>query len=229
MGRLTDFFTAARKPFAANREFTRALLRMWIAGTMGAYFTFLFRNLALDLPSFALHQIDWRYTGSVWIRYAYLWWFLAYFFVSNVRHEANQETLTKWDVAFALAQAIASFVAAYYLGFIVRGPDNGFAEPTSTAVELANGAIAIICSFSLICFGYRRDAKAADTELNGLRWVGLGSSLVALSAIFRLSSVSEASGVLVGVAAFFGAVPFVALGWFMRIEWKRVSQVAGAT
>jgi hypothetical protein len=217
MGRLENPFTATSAPITGNPEFTRALIKMWIAGTMGAYFTFLFRNLALDLPTFALHQIDWPYTFGVWVRYAYLFWFLAYFFVSNVRHDANRAALSKWDIGFDLTQAIASFVAAFFLGFIVR-PNNDFAHSTSTAIEVANAAIAAICLFSLVFFGYREGLEAQNKNLNELRWLGFFSSLLALGAELLIFSGGEACPVVVGASALFGAGPFWALVRFTRLE-----------
>ena len=53
MSSLKEFFTADIKE-TGDPNFTAVFVRMWIAGTMGAYFTFLFRNLALDLPTFSI-------------------------------------------------------------------------------------------------------------------------------------------------------------------------------
>jgi hypothetical protein len=164
-------FTADLKA-TRDSAFTAVFVRMWIAGTMGAYFTFLFRNLALDLPTFSIPEADWPYTFVVWVRYAYLLWFLAYFFGSNVRYERSKTTLSAWDVGFDVLQAVIGIVAAYFLGFIVRAADGVFAISTSSAVAAANGAIALICLFSLICFGFRK------YEIEHLKTLRIGEFLV---------------------------------------------------
>lgn len=227
MSSLREFFTADLKP-TGNPEFTAVFVRMWIAGTMGAYFTFLFRNLALDLPTFSIHDFDCSYTFVVWIRYAYLLWFLAYFFASNVRYERTKLELSAWDVGFDVTQAAIGIVAAFFLGFIVRAAD--FVTSPSCAVEAANGAIALICVFSLICFGCRKypaekTIKIAEKQkLNRLRWSGLASSLLALGLVILASRIAEECRVWVaGVAAVFGVVPFIALWRFIRIGWKSQS------
>ena len=74
MASFKDCFTSTPTNLKGNRGFAKALVRMWIAGTMGAYLTFLFRNLALDVPTFSISQGDWPTTFDVWVRYAYLFW-----------------------------------------------------------------------------------------------------------------------------------------------------------
>lgn len=220
MSSLKEFLTGELKP-TSDPAFTGVFVRMWIAGTMGAYFTFLFRNLALDLPTFSIHEADCTYTLEVWIRYAYLLWFLAYFFGSNVRYERTKTILSAWDVGFDVTQAVIGIVAAYFLGFIVRAADGVFAKSTSSAVEAANGAIALICIFSLIFFGFRRKQDEDVRKLNILRWCGLVSSLLALGVVILASCVAEGYRVwLRGVAAVFGVVPFIALWCFIRNGWK---------
>lgn len=223
MSRLTEKFTDSLKP-TGDPQFTGVFVRMWIAGTMGAYFTFLFRNLALDLPTFSIRDANCSYTLMVCIRYAYLLWFLAYFFGSNVRYERNKAGLSAWDVGFDVTQAVIGIVAAFFLGFIVRAAD--FAYSTSSAVEAANGGIALICLFSLICFGCRGDRGDDGNKLNMLRGVGLVTSVLALGLLILTSSVPEAFRVWVRCAAVLpGVVPFIALLLFIRIQWK--SQTVG--
>lgn len=227
---LKDYFASAPTNFSANWQFSRTFVKMWIAGTMGAYFTFLFRNLAADVPTFSLFQIDCGYTFYVWVRYAYLFWFLAYFFASNVRHEGNQQTISKWDIWFNVAQALASFGAAYYLGFLTRGGDATLSGSTSCAVGAANAAIAIICMFSLIGFGYRSADSAENRTLNRLRWVGFWSSMLALGAVVLASCIGEGYRTLAfSGAALFGLGPFIALMRFVLIEWKRISPPPAAS
>jgi hypothetical protein len=219
MSGFKEYFTAPLKQ-TRDPDFTGVFVRMWIAGTMGAYFTFLFRNLALDLPTFSIHDFDCSYTLVVWIRYAYLLWFLAYFFASNVRYERNKKNLSAWDVGFDLTQAVIGIVAAFYLGFIVRAADRGFADSTSSAVEAANAGIALICIFSLICFGWRKDAGDDGPKLNHLRRWGLVSSVLALAFVILAGCVEGSRVWARWVAVLFGSVPFIALWRFIRIQWK---------
>lgn len=213
-----DIFTADLKP-TGDPKFTGVFVRMWIAGTMGAYFTFLFRNLALDIPTFSIHEADWPYTLVVWIRYAYLLWFLAYFFGSNVSYERNKEILSAWEVGFDVTQAVIGIIAAFFLGFIVRAADG--ATSWRCAVAAANGAIALICLFSLICFGWRQKPEEDGRKLNILRWCGFVSSSLAFVLVILAAGVAEGGRVwLLGLAAAFGAVPFFALVCFIRNGWK---------
>lgn len=226
MSRLTDYFTAPLRP-TGDPQFTGVFVRMWIAGTMGAYFTFLFRNLALDLPTFSIRDADCSYTLAVWIRYIYLLWFLVYFFGSNVRYERSKTELSAWDVGFDVTQAATGIVAAFFLGFIVRAAD--FAYSTSAAVEAANGGIALICLLSLICFGRRNDRGEDGKKLNCLRRWGLVSSLLALGLIVLAGCVTD--GLRTGlrcVAVLPGVVPFIALSLFIRVQWKPPGSEAAA-
>jgi hypothetical protein len=205
-------------------HFKKKFVSMWVAGTMGAYLTFLFRNLSLDLPTFSFHQIHWTYTFGVLIRYAYLLWFLAYFFASNVGHERNNGIISKWAIGFDVTQATLGFFAAFFLGFIGRDEGNVFSYSPSAAVRVANGVIAAICISSLICFGYHGDTSKENRELNCLRWLGFSSSLLALGAVIVASRVGCACKVLaMSVPALFGLGPFLALKWFIQIEWERKS------
>lgn len=234
MSHFKGFFTNAPKPFSDNLEFSRTFAKMWIAGTMGAYFTFLFRNLAFDVPTFSFPGFECAYTLDVFIRYFYLFWFLAYFFASNVRHEGNKEIISWWDVGFNVAQASASFGAAYFLGFLTRS-DTLLSHERSCAVEAANGAIALICIFSLIGFGYREDEKKREEEekrkkeadrkqLNCLRWWGFGSSSLAVG-VEVVASSGKACWALTACAVVFSCVPFIALAVFIGIEWRREPSV----
>jgi hypothetical protein len=231
MGHLKKIFTAKPKPVSVNRKFNEVLSSLWTAGTMGAYFTFLFTNLAFDIPAISRHQIDGPCTFDVWVRYVYLLWFLVYFFASNVNHERDKELISKWNIAFDVIQAMVSFGAAYFLGFLTRSDDTPLLPyKASCAVEAANGAIAVICISSLVCFGFRENEdekgkKEENRKLNGLRLWGLGSSLLALGAVVLASHIGDACGVFVvyAVAVLCGTVPFLALGCFIGIEWKRVS------
>jgi hypothetical protein len=234
MSYLKEFFTAKPTPISLNRKFNEQLSNLWTAGTMGAYFAFLFTNLAFDIPAILRHEIHWPFAFSLCVRYLYLLWFLAYFFASVVNHERDKGLISKWNIAFDVIQAVVSFGAAYFLGFLTRGGDTPLLPySVSCAVEAANSAIAVICISSLVCFGFRRDPekekekKEENQKLNRLRWSGLGSSLLALGAVVLASHIGDACGVLVvySVAALSSLGPFIALVCFIRNEWGRQSGV----
>lgn len=55
MSSLKDFFTAKLEQ-TSNPEFTAVFVRMWIAGTMGAYFTFLYLPNNLNIRDVVLQM-----------------------------------------------------------------------------------------------------------------------------------------------------------------------------
>jgi hypothetical protein len=167
----------------------RAYVNMWIAGTVGAYFSFIFHNLAFDIPTFDPRITDWSHTRDVLIRYVYLFWFLGYFFASNMHHAANDRAITGWHIAFDMIQGAAGFIAAYFLDFLTRGKDS-FAHCMVTGVVGANAAIAVICATSLIIFGWRSESKE-DPMLNWLRSLGLVTAIAA-GIWARFGGISEA-------------------------------------
>ncbi len=150
----------------------RAFRSMWVAGTAGAFFTALTRNLPLHFQERSLSP-DFLYTLDRFLRYGYLLWLLTYFFTSNLENEPDSVP-EKWDIPFDVLQSVCALVAAFGLGFIV--PGSGFTVSSYRwAMGFANGAILVICIFSLIWF---RDAP--PTEVNPHRITGTVISSVGL-------------------------------------------------
>jgi len=150
----------------------RAFRSMWVAGTAGAFFTALTRNLPLHFQERSLSP-DVLYTLDRFLRYGYLLWLLTYFFTSNLENEPDSIP-EKWDIPFDVLQSACALVAAFGLGFIV--PGSGFAVTSyGWAMGFANGAILVICIFSMIWF---RDVP--PTEVNPHRITGAIISCVGL-------------------------------------------------
>jgi multidrug transporter EmrE-like cation transporter len=182
---------------------------LWVAGSLGAFFTALVTNVPLHV-----HRKDWPCgvvnLGDLLIRYVYLLWFLLYFFVSNLQNEMSLEPNRKRDIIFDLLQSGLSLAAVFFLGFLVPGQN----FQVSTAYAAANCAIALICFFSLCFFG--RDATADG--INGMRIVGLSiSGVFAIIAEFGVAPSMDGCslGFLGGEALLLFALLFMYLG--MRI------------
>ncbi|HWZ57819.1 MAG TPA: hypothetical protein VNW46_02495 [Gemmatimonadaceae bacterium] len=160
--------TAKRKKYKVEFQ------KLWVAGTLGALFTAVARNLPLDVLA-AVHwfqshqpfQID--YTLDRVVRYGYLFWLLTYFFTSSVELLVR-DNVQKWDIPYDLLQSACTLIAAFFLGFIVPDQHYGLFAYAVTA-----GAIAVICLFSLIWFG-----DGAPPGVNRLRAMGLVLALICL-------------------------------------------------
>src|SRR5919109_1743847 len=147
----------------------KAFRDLWVAGTVGGFFAALVRSIPHDFGAF-IKSADAIYGFDMILRYAYMFWFVAYFLVSNL----NKESLRKGDVTFDVIQSVAAFAAAFALGIAVRG--EGFQVAQSlTAFGFANAAVLMICVSSLLLFGFRD-----NSYWNGLRIVG---ALVAVSGV----------------------------------------------
>ena len=110
-------------------------------------------------------------------------WLLVYFFFSTFNSEQAADQTERSDIFFHVVQSVVSFVAAYYLGFIVAGTTYGL-----RAYFFANLAIVVICGLSLNLFhegeavffqhlsrgrrGVERDLRGAGGGV-GFRGVGL--------------------------------------------------------
>jgi len=150
---------------AKRKEFRKAFQRLWVAGTLGAFFTALARNIPQDARKItrSLPLADSILDRS--IRYGYLLWLLVYFFVSNVRNEQAAE-VKREDLNFDVVQSFLSLIALYFLGFIL--PDTSY---KLGAYAVTNFAILTICVLSLVWFA---------PDVNRLRWFGVLVSGVAL-------------------------------------------------
>jgi hypothetical protein len=156
----------------------KAFQTMWIAGSIGAFFSALTRNLPLHFEEFS-RTPDFLYTLDRFLRYGYLLWLLAYFFTSNLRN--NPATAPKrWEVSFDVLQSACALAAAFGLGFIA--PGSGFSvDSYGWTMGVANAAILVISVFSLIWF--RKVAR----EFNPHRtWGAVASALALLICALRL-------------------------------------------
>jgi hypothetical protein len=151
--------------------FVKGFQKLWVAGTMGAFFTALVRNLPVHLKQRAW-PCDWNYTIDLFVRYGYLFWLLAYFLVSTVGIDDENNQSTKWDITYDVGQSVFSLTAAFFLGFVL--PDQTY---KLGAYAITNGVICAICFVALWWF---HDATGATVGINRLRIVGGMISLLSL-------------------------------------------------
>jgi len=112
-----------------------ALENLFMVGAVGAFFAALANDIPMDVQSLYIatgRPIDWTYSLDRGIRYAYLIWFLGYFFVSDFRRVEEEKDLVSYpnspspyDVFFYISQSVLSLGAAFCLGLLV--PHEGFA------------------------------------------------------------------------------------------------------
>lgn len=136
--------------------FAKGFQKLWVAGTMGAFFTALARNLPVHLKQFAW-PCDWNYTLDLFVRYGYLLWLLFYFLVSNIRIDDEDYVRSKWDIPFDVGQSACSLTAAFFLGFIL--PDQPY---KLGAYAITNGVICAICVAAFALFDPSDAAKGID-------------------------------------------------------------------
>lgn len=139
---------------------------------MGAFFFALLGTIPTDLRTVAWPPVlqPTLYGG---LRYGYLIWFLAYFFIAALNDEENSGDVTSRDLLFGIVQGIASFTAVYGLGFIL--PDRAYA---TAGLLLSNLAILVICGFGLVLFS-KRDRRSTS-GINRLRWIGVGAGIAGM-------------------------------------------------
>jgi hypothetical protein len=133
---------------------------MWVAGTLGVFFTTVLRSVPVHLRQTSLTP-DWPYTLDLFTRYGYLLWLLIYFFMSNFRIDQSDD---RNDLKFDVIQSVASLTALVGLDFVV----SGYGIPLGHypwAITVANVTILIIASLALKWF------KVAN--LKSLRVAGL--------------------------------------------------------
>ncbi len=165
-----------QKDLEKRRTFKKSLQQLYVAGTLGAFFSALARNLPADI--FRLRSAAF---GNVaidrCIRYGYVFWLLTYFFVSNTENDRRKASVIEpWDITYDIIQSLFSLVALFVLGFIVDTPYK------LGAYAWTNLAIAAICFLSLVWF--RESEEAKNSGINRLRWAGFVVS--AVSVLFAL-------------------------------------------
>lgn len=199
----------------------KAFAAMWVAGTLGAYFGFISVNAPYDLAPAAWSRSASSgvpYLLELAIRYLYLLWFVAYFFISNFRHESDT-MVDRREVAFNIVQSTVAFIAAYYLGFLIRN-DAMFAQPILSGIIAANAAILIICLLSLVLFGFEdetgrsNDEKNGDAKLNALRATALAASAAGLILSVRIDKLTLVP-----------AIAILALQVVLWIAWNQFRRI----
>jgi hypothetical protein len=166
-----------------RKTFKKAFQQLWVAGTLGAFFAALARNIPTDVRGVtcSLPLTDSIFDRS--IRYGYVLWLLVYFFVSNLQNDKTKLLeVKKWDVIYDVVQSVLSLIALFFLGFIL--PDTSYKRG---AYAVTNVAILTICALSLAWFGH--DSVTEEPGINRLRWAG-----VAISALSVLLAVLATFG-----------------------------------
>jgi hypothetical protein len=162
----------------ANPKATRhvrakqAFQRLWVAGTLGAFFTSLARTIPIDVrklkdsfsPDEALNTL---------LRYAYMIWLIWYFFLSNLRSQSERLPKTN-EIRYDVIQSIFALTAAFYLDFLVANEHHGI-----NAFAFANLAIAVICGFAWFWF-------KPNTQLQPVRFLGTLVSLASALSVWIL-------------------------------------------
>jgi hypothetical protein len=161
-----------------------ALENLFMVGAVGAFFAALANDIPVDVQSLHIvtgRPIDWTYTLDRSVRYAYLIWFLGYFFVSDFRRVEEEKDASSYphspspyDVFFYISQSVFSLGAAFCLGLLV--PHEGFKDKDYGYAALsANIAIGLICGLSLL--GYWKSASSTG-RINVLRLSGLALAII---------------------------------------------------
>lgn len=143
--------------------FKQSFQELWVAGTQGAFFAAFAKNLPMDIHQF-YKDPDPFFAVDRLVRYGYLFWFLAYFFISNFNNKKQSKTARRTDILYDVAQSCSALLIAYFLGFV--GP-TGFSLKHAYAVT--NGAVVLICGLSLCLF----HGDPAPRGINALRIIGL--------------------------------------------------------
>ena len=157
---------------------------MWVAGTLGVFFTTVVRSIPVHIRQTSLTP-DWPYTLDLFTRYGYLVWLLVYFFMSNFRIDQSDN---EKDLKFDVIQSVISLTALVALDFVVPGQGIPLGR-FSWAITVANATIIIIASLALRWFPH--------ADLRNLRLAGVVLAIVSIvvawmpfSAVTILLSVS---------------------------------------
>lgn len=189
----------------AKKEFQK----LWVAGTLGAFFTAIFQTLPIHVQQLVDYgDADVLYTMDLLLRYSFLFWLIAYFFISNLENELSQhQKPTDLAIAFDVIQSFGGMMSAYYLGFM---RDNVQISPSS-AYAIACFEILVICTLSLLWF-----QVGQHRHINIARRIGIALSLLSLLVV----CVSEGSlcGMLIVLALQIAL--WIALIWYMCLRLK---------
>jgi hypothetical protein len=147
---------------------TKAFQRLWVAGTLGAFFSALARNFPVDVRQL-VYSFTAEFALRAALRYAYLLWLIWYFFLSNMRSQADDPP-TPREIAYDVLQSIFGLGAAFYLDFLVANEHHSI-----RAYMAPNISIFVICVLAFVWFG------KGSTELQTAR--GVGAAVAGVSAI----------------------------------------------
>ena len=151
--------------------FAKGFQKLWVAGTMGAFFAAFVRCLPVHLKQRAWPP-DPKYTIDLFVRYGYLLWLLFYFLVSNVGIDDKDYKPNRWDIIYDVGQSAFSLAAAFFLGFVV--PDQTY---KLGAYAITNG---VICAICFVARWWFRTRPGAQQGINRLRTAGGLISLFSL-------------------------------------------------
>jgi hypothetical protein len=182
----------------------KAFQRLWVAGTLGAFFTALARSFPVDVRRL-VYSFDGAFALNALIRYAYMLWLIWYFFLSNLSRQADEKP-RKYEIAFDVIQSLGGLTAAFYLDFLVQHEPHGV-----RAYMAPNLVIVVICLFAAIWF-------PADTALQNPRWAGALVAFVSAAGAYFLP---YGPWCMVGVLI----VPLAVLVWLLvRFHQVRLSE-----
>ena len=163
----------------SKRDVRKAVrLTLVSMGCLGVLFAALYMSLPETGRYLSSHPTITAYC-DVALRYAYLLWLLAYFFVTTLMTEKSDQHRPQ-DVWFDVLQFVVTIVAASKLGFLTS-EEKIANQGLRGAMLAANVAIAAICAGSLYVF--RKDTIVPTDDSLGVsdyRWMGLTLSAIAV-------------------------------------------------
>jgi len=124
----------------------KAFQKLWVAGTLGAFFSALAKTLPGHLSEMTF-QPNWLYTADVFIRYGYLSWSVTYFFTTHLRIDNPNYKPTRKDIVFDVIQSVLGLTGAVALGFVVTQPYS-----LNIAYGFGNGVILLIALAAWLLF-----------------------------------------------------------------------------
>ncbi len=181
---------------------------MWVAGTLGAFFTAIVRTIPIDIQRLQSGP-DAGLILDRALRYGYLLWLLSYFFITNLRLEQGEHP-SRRDLVFDVIQSVAGLSAAYALGFVSE--TRGFG-PHESAGAIISANLTIL-SIALIAFYLFR--SEADRRIHQLRFVG---AILAAASILTASVVTSTIWMLTSSALFLLAL-WVTLWRYIRLRLR---------
>jgi len=148
-----------------NENAKKALIKVWVAGTYGAFFAAFTRSIPVDWA--AICNNCSTVNDILFLKYGYSFWFLIYFVVSNINNEQMSRKIHIRDIIFDIIHSILALIAAHKMGLFSTG-----AEALMLGdFQWSNISIISICLLSLAFYlDYR--GKDYFILLNVLRFIG---------------------------------------------------------